>query len=107
MYAVIEAGGKQLRVTEGSTFRTEKIVGRLGGKVSFDRVLLVERDGEIAVGAPIVEGAKVVGKIVAQGKTRKVYGYKYKRRKRYRKKLGHRQEFTQVTVKSIEAPAKA
>lgn len=103
MYAVIASGGKQYRVREGDILRVEKITGEVGQPVSFDKVLLLADDDNVQVGRPAVDSALVSGHIVEQGKSRKVVVFKYKRRKRYRRKQGHRQLFTAVKIDSIQA----
>lgn len=101
MYAIIETGGKQYKVEEGNTILVEKIEGNDGDLVRFDRILLVSNDEELKVGKPLVEGAAVEGTIVEQGKSRKVVVFKYKAKKDYRKKQGHRQPYTKVKVEKI------
>lgn len=101
MYAVIETGGKQIKVEPGQKFRIEKLPVPPGKEISFDRVLLL-RDGErIMVGRPYVEGVVVNAEVLEQIKDKKVTIFKHKRRKNYRKKIGHRQPLTVITVKSI------
>ena len=99
MYAIFVTGGKQYRATEGETIYVEKLEGAEGEEVVFDQVLLV---GE-KVGSPLVEGAKVTGVIEKHGKGKKVIVFKMKAKKNYRKKQGHRQAYTKVTVKEIVA----
>jgi len=101
MYAVIKTGGKQHRVSEGELLAVEKLDGGKGDSVVFDNVLMVAKEGEIRVGTPVVEGAKVVGEIVAQTKGPKIYVFKRKRRKGFHKKTGHRQQLTQMRIKEI------
>jgi large subunit ribosomal protein L21 len=103
MYAVVATGGKQYRVQEGDTLRIEKIPGEVGADVAFDQVLMVSDGDDVKVGQPVVENAVVNGTIVEQGKGRKILVFKYKRRKRYRRKQGHRQLFTAVKIGTIEA----
>ena len=105
MYAVIETGGKQYKVQEGETVYVEKLPGEKGDSVSFDRILLVSGDEAVAVGRPVVEGAKVEGEILHQGRGDKLIVYKFKRRKNYRRKNGHRQSFTAVKINSVVAPS--
>lgn len=100
MYAIIATGGKQYKVSEGDKVRVEKLEGEVGAEVSFDQVLLVGGD-KVTVGNPCVEGAKVVGKITAQDKAKKVIVYKYKPKTGYHKKNGHRQYFTEVEITNI------
>ncbi len=101
MYAIIEAGGKQYKVQEGDTLFIEKLEIEVGNKVEFDKVLFVSQETGTAIGSPFVAGAKVVGSVEKQGKRKKVIVYKYKCKKDYRKKQGHRQPFTQVKIESI------
>lgn len=101
MYAIIETGGKQYKVEEGDTILIEKIEGNDGDLVRFDRILLVSNNEELKVGKPLVEGAAVEGTIVEQGKNKKVVIFKYKAKKDYRKKQGHRQPYTKVKVEKI------
>jgi len=101
MYAVIKTGGKQHRVTEGDVIAIEKINGDRGEAVAFDQILMVEKEGDIRVGRPVVEGAKVVGEIIAQTKGDKLTVYKTKKRKGYHKKTGHRQQLTSMKIREI------
>lgn len=101
MYAVIKTGGKQYKVSEGDIIRVEKLDVKEGDKITFDQVLVLNNDGEMKIGAPTVEGAKVTGTVTANGKARKVIVYKYKRKLGYHKKNGHRQLFTEVKIDSI------
>ena len=103
MYAVVATGGKQYKVEEGDVLRFEKLSGDVGDEVTFDQVLLIADGEEVRVGQPLVEGAMVKGNIIEQGKSKKVIVFKYKRRKRYRRKQGHRQQFTAVKISAIEA----
>jgi large subunit ribosomal protein L21 len=101
MYAVIKTGGKQHRVIEGDVIAIEKIDGDRGEAVVFDQILMVEKEGDIRVGRPVVEGAKVVGEILAQIKGDKLTVYKTKKRKGYHKKTGHRQQLTSMKIREI------
>jgi large subunit ribosomal protein L21 len=101
MYAVIKTGGKQHRVSEGDVLAVEKIEGQKGDAVEFSEVLLVSKDEDIRIGQPFVEGAKVIGEIVAQEKGPKLVVFKMKRRKGFRKKTGHRQLLTRMKIKEI------
>jgi len=101
MYAVIKTGGKQHRVTEGDVISIEKINGDRGEAFVFDQVLMVEKEGDIRVGRPVVEGVKVVGEILAQTKGDKLIVYKTKKRKGYHKKNGHRQQLTSMKIREI------
>jgi len=103
MYAVVSSGGKQYRVQQGETLKVEKISGEVGSPVSFDRVLMYSDGENVKVGQPVLEDATVTGHIVEQGKAKKILVFKYKRRKRYRRKQGHRQQFTAVKIDNIEA----
>ena len=103
MYAVIQTGGKQYTVAQGDIIQVEKLEGDHGGSLEFDQVLLVGTDDGTRVGTPVVDGAKVQGTIVAQGRTRKIIVFKFRRRKNYKRKNGHRQHFTRVRIDAIEA----
>ncbi|MDD6148762.1 MAG: 50S ribosomal protein L21 [Lachnospiraceae bacterium] len=100
MYAVIQTGGKQYKVSEGDIIKVEKLNVEEGAKVSFDQVLLVGGD-DLKVGNPVVAGATVEGSVLKNGKGKKVIVYKYKRKTGYHKKNGHRQAFTQVKIEKI------
>ena len=102
MYAVIRTGGKQARVAPGESIRLEKLDGAVGETVELSEVLLVGDQGDPRVGTPLVEGARVVGTITAQGRGPKIVVFKMKRRKGYRRKQGHRQAYTEVRVERIE-----
>jgi large subunit ribosomal protein L21 len=104
MYAVIETGGKQYRVQPGDTVVVEKLPGTAGDAVEFDQVLLLSDDENVAVGRPLIDGARVTGQIVEQGRDSKVIVYKFKRRKDYRRKYGHRQSFTAVKINDVVTP---
>ena len=101
MYAVFKTGGKQYRVAAGDKLRVEKLPGNVGDAVMFDQVLLVSSEGKLALGRPLLGGAKVEAKIVEQGLDRKVVIFKFRRRKNYRRKTGHRQPFTALEITSI------
>ena len=103
MYAIIETGGKQYRVAEKDTLTVEKLDAKTGDTVDLGKVLLVADGDNITFGAPVVEGAKVVAKVVAQEKANKIKVFKIKRRKGYRRKQGHRQAITRLTVEKIQA----
>jgi large subunit ribosomal protein L21 len=102
MYAVIKTGGKQYRVTEGDRLRVEKLAGEVGGTVELGEVLMLGGDAP-KIGKPTVAGAKVVAEIVAQDRAKKIIVFKIKRRKNYRRKSGHRQPFTELRIKAIQA----
>lgn len=101
MYAVIETGGKQYRVQEGDVLFVEKLDVVEGDTVNFDKVLLMSKDGDLVAGKPYVENAKVEASVLTQGKAKKIIVFKYKAKKNYRKKQGHRQPFTKVKVEKI------
>ncbi|MFA7467301.1 MAG: 50S ribosomal protein L21 [Desulfotomaculaceae bacterium] len=102
MYAIIETGGKQYRVNEGDTLFIEKLPADVGETYTVDRVLALENEGQLQVGTPLIEGAKVLFKVEKHGKDKKIIVYKYKAKKNYRRKKGHRQPFTKVVVEKIE-----
>jgi large subunit ribosomal protein L21 len=105
MYAVVNTGGKQYKVQQGEVLRVEKIAGEVGSPVTFDRVLMFSDGENVSIGQPVLENVAVEGHIVEQGKAKKIIVFKYKRRKRYRRKKGHRQEFTAVQIDNIKAQA--
>ena len=100
MYAIIATGGKQYRVSEGDVIYIEKIDAQVDSTVSFD-VLLMGNDGDVKIGTPVVEGVKVEGKVVGQIRGEKIVVYKYKSKKNYRRKKGHRQPYTKVEITKI------
>lgn len=102
MYAIIEAGGKQHRVSPGEMLRVERVALDEGQPVEFDKVLLVSDDAGLRIGRPLVEGAKVLGKVVSQERDRKIIVFKKKRTKQYRRTKGHRQYLTAVRIEKIE-----
>ena len=101
MYAVVNTGGKQYKVQQGEVLRIEKIPGNVGSPVSFERVLMFSDGENVSIGQPVLDNVAVEGHIVEQGKAKKILVFKYKKRKRYRRKQGHRQEFTAVQIDSI------
>lgn len=103
MYAIIQTGGKQYKVSEGSILRVEKLNAQPGDQLTLDQVLLVSDEKGVKVGDPLVANAKVTVEILEQGKDKKIIVYKYKRRKNYRRKQGHRQPFTKIKVQKIES----
>ncbi len=105
MYAVIQTGGKQYRVEPGKTVVVETLEGEKGTPVTFDQVLLVSSGdgGNVTVGKPVVAGAKVTGEIVEQGRGDKLVVFKFRRRKNYVRRNGHRQNYTAVKIAAIEA----
>ena len=107
MYAVIETGGKQYRVTEGDVIQVEKLKVEAGDTIEFDKVLMLNDGSEVLVGAPYLNEKKVFGSVVENGKAQKVIIFKYKSKKDYRKKQGHRQPYTMVEITSLTGEAKA
>lgn len=103
MYAIFQTGGKQYRVSEGDVITVEKIAANEGDVVTFDQVLTVVNDADVKVGTPVVEGAKITAKVEKQDKTRKILVFKYKAKSNYRRRQGHRQPFTKLTIEKIEA----
>ncbi|NPV27193.1 MAG: 50S ribosomal protein L21 [Firmicutes bacterium] len=103
MYAIIETGGKQYRVKEGDILRVEKLEAEEGQVVELDRVLAISKEGQLICGTPLVAGAKAVVKVLSHGRGKKIIVFKYKPKKNYQRKKGHRQPFTQVLVEKIEA----
>jgi large subunit ribosomal protein L21 len=103
MYAVLSTGGKQYKVEEGDILRIEKISGDVGASVSFNKVLMFSDGEKVRVGTPLIDGISVSGHIVEQDKAKKILIFKYKRRKNYRRKQGHRQPYTAVKIDSITA----
>jgi len=102
MLAVIKTGGKQYLVEPGKKIKIEKIKGKEGKEVTFKEILLVEKNKKVEIGTPLVKGAKVIAKILSQGKRKKVVILKYKPKTRYKVKKGHRQPFTEVKITKIE-----
>ena len=103
MYAVIKTGGKQYRVAPGDEVKVEKLPGNVGDTVTFEQVLLTSDGEKVQFGQPYLEDSKVIGRITCQSKNRKIVVFKYKRRKGYRRKRGHRQHFALVRIADIEA----
>lgn len=101
MYAVVVTGGKQYRVEEGQTFKVEKLEVATGESIELERVLLIGNGDDVKIGAPLVEGAKVMAEIVAHGRHKKIKIIKFKRRKHHIKQMGHRQWFTELKITSI------
>lgn len=102
MYAVIKTGGKQYRVSEGDRIRVEKLAGDVGSSLTFSDVLMLGGE-KVAIGKPLVKGAKVTAEILAQDKAKKIIVFKFRRRKNYRRKNGHRQPFTEIKVTAVSA----
>lgn len=103
MYAIIDVGGKQIKVSPEEVVRVPLLAGEVGSPVTFDRVLALRKNGDVKIGTPTVKGARVVGEVVSHGKADKVIVYKYRRRKFYRRKKGHRQPYTEVRISEIAA----
>jgi len=102
MYAVVRTGGKQVRMTPGESVRVEKLPGGVGDTVELDEVLLLAGESGVQVGTPLVEGARVVGRITDQARGPKISVFKMKRRKGYRRMQGHRQDYTEILVDRVE-----
>ncbi len=103
MYAIVEIGGQQLKVEKNAKVFVNKMEAEEGATVSFDKVLLVDNEGDVKVGKPVVAGAKVSAKVLGHVKGDKVIVFKKKRRKGYKKLNGHRQQYTQIAIESITA----
>ena len=101
MYAIIETGGKQYKVAEGDVIKVEKLAVEAGQEYAFDKVLVVAKDSDVTVGAPYVAGAKVSASVIGDGKEKKVVVYKYKPKKGFPKKKGHRQPVPKLQIQSI------
>lgn len=101
MYAIIETGGKQYKVQEGDVIHIEKLRNETGDSVVFDKVLAFSNEGQLACGVPYLQGYTVEGKVIKHGKSKKIIVFKYKPKKNYRKKQGHRQPFTRVQIEKI------
>jgi large subunit ribosomal protein L21 len=100
-YAVIRTGGKQYTVREGENLKVEKLAGEPGDSIELGEVLMVADGDDVTVGAPLVDGARVVAEIVEHGKAKKIHVFKYKAKVRYSKRTGHRQQYTQLAIKQI------
>lgn len=103
MYAIIETGGKQYKVQEGDVVFVEKLAADEGAQVIFDKVLAVSNEGKVSFGNPLVADAKVEAKVLGQGKSKKIIVFKYKPKKGYRRKQGHRQPYTKIQIEKINA----
>jgi large subunit ribosomal protein L21 len=101
MYAVFRTGGKQYRATQGERLRVERLEAEVGANIEFDEILLVGEGADIKVGSPLVAGGKVAARVTAQGRGKKIDVVKFKRRKNYKRQLGHRQQYTEVEITSI------
>ena len=104
MYAIVETGGKQFRVSEGDVIRTDLIASEVGAEVTFDRVVLAANGDDVSIGTPVVSGASVTGTVLRQAKDKKILVFKYKPKKRVRKLNGHRQRFAEVRIDKIALP---
>jgi len=102
MYAIVESGGKQFKVAEGGKIFVEKVNAEVGETVTLDKVFMVSKDGNVQVGAPFVAGATVTAKVVEHGREKKIIVFKYKSKKNYHKKQGHRQPYTKLVIESIQ-----
>jgi len=102
MLAIIKTGGKQYFVKPGDKIKIEKVKEKEGKEITFKEVLLVEKNKKLEIGTPLVKGAKVIGKVLSQGKGKKIIILKYKPKTRYKKKMGHRQLYTEVEITKIE-----
>ncbi|BAH05843.1 50S ribosomal protein L21 [Clostridium kluyveri] len=103
MYAVVATGGKQYKVSEGDIIYVEKLEAEVDSTIELDKVLMINKDEGLVVGKPVVEGAKVKAKVLKQGKAKKIIVFKYKPKKDYRKKQGHRQPYTKLQIEKIDA----
>jgi large subunit ribosomal protein L21 len=103
MYAIVETGGKQYKVAEGDVLFIEKLDADAEAVVTLDKVLMVNKEGSVVVGSPLVAGATVTAKVLKNGKAKKIIVFKYKSKKNYRRKQGHRQPYTQVQIEKINA----
>ena len=103
MYAVIKTGGKQYRVAAGEKIKVEKLAGDVGSDVVLDQVLMLADGDKVTIGAPLVKGASVQAKVLAQGRHDKVMIFKMRRRKHYRKTQGHRKDYTEIQIEKIAA----
>jgi large subunit ribosomal protein L21 len=102
MYAVVRSGGKQYRVSPGGSVRVERLAGEVGSSVALSDVLMIGDGESVKIGTPTLAGARVTGTIVAQDRAAKVMTFKQKRRKGYRRKYGHRQDYTEIRVDQIQ-----
>lgn len=102
MYAIIETGGKQYRVSEGDVLKVEKLNVEAGEKLKLEKVMLIASEGNVKVGEPILQGASVSIEVIEHGRGKKIRVFKYKRRKKYRKTQGHRQSYTKIKIEKIE-----
>ncbi|MDQ6924769.1 MAG: 50S ribosomal protein L21 [Candidatus Eremiobacteraeota bacterium] len=101
MYAIVETGGKQFRVSEGDVIRTDLLESEVGASVTFDRIVLAANGDDVSIGSPLVSGATVTGTVLRQAKDKKILVFRYKSKKRVRKLNGHRQRFAEVRIDKI------
>lgn len=104
MYAIIQTGGKQYKVSEGDVIKTDLLESEIGSEVTFDTVVLASKGGDAIIGAPAIGGASVIGTVVHQGKDKKILVFRYKPKKRVRKLIGHRQRFAEIKITKISLP---
>lgn len=102
MYAIVETGGKQYKVSKGDVITVEKLDAEAGSEVALDKVLLVNDGTDLKIGTPLVDGAKVTAKVLSHGKAKKILVFKFKAKKNYRRRQGHRQPFTKLMIQEIE-----
>lgn len=104
MYAIMKTGGKQYKVGEGNIIKIEKLPAEVGEKITFEEIIfLTDGEGNVKIGDPHISGAKVIAEVLEQGRDKKIVVYKYKKRKNYHKKQGHRQPFTRIKIEKIES----
>lgn len=103
MYAIVESGGKQFKVAQGDTIVVEKVTANIGESITLDKVFLLNNEGKVQVGTPFINGAKVTATVTEHGRGKKIIVFKYKSKKNYHKKQGHRQAYTKLKIESIEA----
>jgi large subunit ribosomal protein L21 len=103
VYAIVECGGRQYRAEEGNSFTVEKLPYEVGDQIELNNVLLLSNDGDVIVGQPLVEGASVKATVVEQFRGKKIFVWKYRPRKRYRRRQGHRQSYTRLRIDEIVA----
>ncbi len=104
MYAIMKTGGKQYKVGEGNIIKVEKLPAEVGEKITFEEIIfLTDGEGNVKIGDPNISGARVIAEVLEQGRAKKIVVYKYKRRKNYHKKQGHRQPFTRIKIEKIES----
>lgn len=104
MYAIMKTGGKQYKVGEGNIIKVEKLPAEVGDKITFEEIIfLTDGEGDVKIGDPHIAGAKVIAEVLEQGRDKKIVVYKYKKRKNYHKKQGHRQPFTKIKIEKIES----